>query len=74
MKRPLITDPECKRITMHDIPIVKYSKLQDKYIDELETLKNTFFDFMQNIDNYNVDIPTIMYDEWNEVNKLVGRD
>ena len=41
---------------------------------EYDKLKNAFFDFMQNIDNYNVDIPTIMYDEWNEVNKLVGRD
>lgn len=36
MKRPKITDPECKRLTMSDIPIVKYSKLQDKYIDYLE--------------------------------------
>lgn len=36
MKRPKITDPECKRLIMSDIPIVKYSKLQDKYIDYLE--------------------------------------
>ena len=48
----------------------KLKELQEKY----EELKNTVHDFMQNIDNYNVDIPTIMYDEWNEVNKLVGRD
>ena len=48
----------------------EYDKLQK----ELETLKKTFFDFMQNIDNYNVEFPTIMYDEWNEVNKLLGRD
>lgn len=36
MNRPKITDEECKRLTMSDIPIVKYSKLQDKYIDYLE--------------------------------------
>ena len=48
----------------------KLKELQEKY----EELFNTVHDFMQNIDNYNVDIPTIMYDEWNEVNKLVGRD
>ena len=36
MKRPKITDSECKRLTMSDIPIVKYSKMQDKYIDYLK--------------------------------------
>jgi hypothetical protein len=36
MKRPKITDPKCQRVTMSDIPIVKYSKLQDEYIDYLE--------------------------------------
>ena len=48
----------------------KLKELQEKY----DELFNTMHDFMQNIDNYNVEFPVIMFDEWNEVNKLLGRD
>lgn len=60
-----------------DFAILELERQRDKLfkeLRELKELKKTFFDFMQNIDNYNVEFPTIMYDEWNEVNKLLGRD
>jgi len=60
-----VGDEAWKYLNTHEL-----KSLQEKY----DELFNTVHDFMQNIDNYNVDIPTIMYDEWNEVNKLVGRD
>jgi hypothetical protein len=37
MKRPKITDKECQRQGMSDVPIANYSKIQDKYIDHLES-------------------------------------
>jgi len=57
-----------------DFAVTELESQRDELFKELSELKNTVHDFMQNIDNYNVDIPTIMHDEWNEVNKLVGRD
>ena len=47
----------------------KLKELQEKY----DELFKTMHDFMQNIDNYNVEFPTIMFNEWNDVNKLLGR-
>ena len=37
MERPKTTDKECKRQGMTDVPIANYSKMQDKYIDYLES-------------------------------------
>ena len=37
MKRPKTTDKECKRQGMTDVPVANYSKMQDKYIDYLES-------------------------------------
>lgn len=37
MKRPKQTDKECRRQGMRDVPVANYSKMQDKYIDHLES-------------------------------------
>jgi hypothetical protein len=50
MKRPRITDNEYRRKGMNDVPIIKFSKTQDKYIDhqqeEIEALRNLCLKFM----------------------------
>jgi len=37
MNRPERTDKECRRQGMRDVPVANYSKMQDKYIDHLES-------------------------------------
>ena len=37
MKRPERTDENCRRQGMLDVPVANYSKMQDKYIDYLES-------------------------------------
>jgi len=37
MNRPERTDKECRRQGMRDVPVANYSKMQDKYINHLES-------------------------------------
>jgi len=46
----------------------------EAFYRKYEDLKSAVHDFMQDMDRYNVELPIIMYEDWNELNKLIGRN